>query len=285
MKQTSNGRTSWGVRAALVVACAAVLPCAPAWSSDAPDPLKDPFFISLGTYIVQSDTELRVDGKGGEQGTPVDWERTFGGGDVTRFRVDAQWRFADRHKLRALWFNTDRSSTRTFDSEIDWGGETFPVDTRVKGDIAYDIYELAYEYAFFKRETYEISALIGAYYAQFDASLAATITNPDGTTQRNAKGDANLDAPLPVLGLRGQWVLPYNLSFDVSGQWFAVSIDQYSGNLQDYRGTLTWQPRKWLGIGLGYDWFSAHGDADSSNFKGKLDWNYRGPMLYYSASF
>jgi hypothetical protein len=249
------------------------------------DLLSDPFFLSLGGYLVDSDTRMRVDGKGGEQGTPIDWERTFGGGDVTRFRVDAQWRFADRHKLRVMWFNSDRSASRTVEREIDWGDETFPVGAKVKGEIKYDIYELAYEYAFFKRETYEISGSIGAYYAQWDASLSATITNPDGSNQRNAKGDASLDAPLPVLGLRGQWALPYDLSIDVSGQWFAVSLDQYSGNLQDYRGTLTWQPKPWLGIGLGYDWFSAHGDADSDSFHGNLDWTFQGPMLYYSASF
>lgn len=285
MNKKSNGRTTSGACAALIVACVAGLPCAPAWSADSPNLLEDPFVLSLGAYLVNSDTSLRVDGKAGEIGTPIDWDRTFGGGDLTRFRVEAQWRFADRHKLRAMWFNSDRSASRTLDREIDWGDETFPVDTRVKGEIKYDIYELSYEYAFFKRETYELSASIGAYYAQWDASLSATITNPDGSNQRNAKGDASLDAPLPVLGLRGQWVLPYDLSLDMSGQWFVVSIDQYSGNLQDYRGTLTWQPKPWLGIGLGYDWFSAHGDADSGNFKGNLDWSFHGPMLFYSAAF
>lgn len=139
--------------------------------------------------------------------------------------------------------------------------------------------------AFLQRETCEISASIVTYYAPIDTRLSAKVTNPDGTNERNIKGDASVDAPLPVLGLRGQWVLPYDLSVDVSGQWFYISINQYSGNLQDYRATLTWQPHKWLGVGLGYDWFSAHGDVDQSNFKGNLDWNYQGPMLYYSVSF
>ncbi len=254
-------------------------------SEDAPDPLKDPFFVSLGTYLVNTDTTVRLDGTTQNSGTPVDLDRAFGDATSTRFRFDAMWRFAERHKLRALWFNTSRSNSKTIDEEIDWGGETFPVNSRVKGDINWDIYQIAYEYSFLRRDTYELSASIGAYYAAFDSSLSATITNPGGTTQRNAKGDASVDLPLPVLGLRGLWALPYDLSLDVSGQWFSASIGDYSGNLQDYRATLTWQPKTWLGIGLGYDWFQAHGDVDASNFKGNLDWTFQGPMIYYSVLF
>jgi hypothetical protein len=256
-----------------------------ALGAEAPDLLKEPFIVSLGSYVISADTSVRVDGDAGERGTRVNWERTFGGGDLTRFRVDLQWRFAEHHKLRALWFNSDRSKTKTIDREINWGDTTFPVDARLKGNINYDIYELAYEYAFFRRDTYELSASIGAYYGQFNASLAGDIASPDGTSQIHAKADASINAPLPVLGLRGQWLLPYNLSLDVSGQWFKASINQYNGDLQDYRGTLTWQPKEWLGIGFGYDYFSAHGDTDSHSFKGSLDWTFQGPMIYYSAAF
>lgn len=273
-----------GLRGAAML-LGATLACPTAMAADEPDVLSDPFIISLGTYLVNADTTLRIDGKAGDKGTSVDWDKTFGEGSLTRIRVDAQWRFAERHKLKVLWFNTERSKTRTFDREVEWGDETFPVNAKVKGDINYDIYELAYEYAFFRRDTYELSASIGAYYAGFDASLSATITDPDGTTQRNAKSDANVDLPLPVLGLRAQWALPYDLSLDLSGQWFSLSIDQYSGNLQDYRATLTWQPNKWLGLGLGFDWFQAHGDVDKGNFNGNLDWSFQGPMAYYSVSF
>jgi hypothetical protein len=273
------------LRAAVTVAILAGLPVSTAFGADAPDPLNDPFFVSLGTYLVNVDTTMRLDGATQGSGTPVDWDRTFDDASGTQFRVDGMWRFAERHKLRALWFSTSRSKSRMIDEEIDWGDETFPVDTKVKGDINWDIYQLAYEYSFFRRDTYELSASIGAYYAAFDASLSATITNPGGTTQRNAKVDASVDLPLPVLGLRGLWVLPYDLSLDVSGQWFSLSIDEYDGNLQDYRATLTWQPNRWLGIGVGYDWFQAHGDVDASNFKGDLDWTFQGPMIYYSVLF
>jgi len=48
---------------------------------------------------------------------------------------------------------------------------------------------------------------------------------------------------------------------------------------------VTWQPKKWLGVGLGYNRFSVDVDVDGDNFNGSLDWTYSGPMAFYSVSF
>jgi hypothetical protein len=264
---------------------AVIVISAPALAEDAPDPLNDTWNLSLGLYGLETQTDVSVDGKLGDRGTKVDWERTFGeDGSQNRFRLDAQWRFADRHKLQMMWFDSNLSNTRTIDREIEWEGETYPIGAKLKGTMDFYMIQLDYEYAFWRRDTYEISASIGAYYASWDAGISATFDDPDvGTVTQ--KGDASLAAPLPVLGLRGQWVLPYNLSLDVSGQWFYLSIDQYDGNLQDYRAALTWQPKSWLGLGLGYDWFAADANVDQSNFHGSLDWQFNGPMIFYNVSF
>ena len=143
----------------LVAAALAVLAPA-AWAAEAPSLLEEPFLLTLGTYVVESDTEATLNGSG-SVGDRVNWEQTFGGGDVTRFRVDGQWRFADRHKLRALWFNSSRDGARTLDGDISWGGEIFPVDARVRGEANFDVIELAYEYSFLRRDTFEVSASAG----------------------------------------------------------------------------------------------------------------------------
>jgi hypothetical protein len=255
-----------------------------AGAAEAPNLLEDSFSLALGTYIVDSDTEVRLDGSTGE-GTTLDWERTFGGGDVTRFRVDGQWRFADRHKARFMWFSSTRDASRTLEEDIDWGDETFPVDANVNGEFGFDVYELAYEYAFLRRDTYEVSASIGLHYTQLDLTLSARAESSNGTLEADISETGSVGAPLPVIGLRGQWSLPYDLWIDAGAQYFALSIDEYDGSLTDLRATITWQPKTWLGIGLGYNRFSVDVDVDKSDFKGSLDWTYQGPMLFYSASF
>lgn len=279
------GRHAHGMMVAAGIVLGVAAPCGLAFGADKPDPLNDTWEVSFGLYSVDTQSNVSLDGTAGDKGTKINWDKNFGGGSLARFRFDGQWRFAERHKLQASWFNSSNSRTRTIDTSFDWGGVTYPVGAKVKGDLNYDIYMLDYEYAFLRRESYEVSASIGAYYAKWDAKLSADFTDPGGPGAVSHSGTAKLNAPLPVLGLHGRWALPYDLVADLSGRWFYLSVNQYSGSLQDYMGILTWQPKAWLGIGVGYDWFLAHGDVNQSDFKGSLDWNFNGPMIFYRASF
>lgn len=255
-------------------------------ADDTPSILTDQFQLSLGTFVLNSDTEVRFDGDT-SIGTPIDWENTFGGGDQTRFRVDGHWRFGDsgRHKARFMWFSSSRDGSKTIDDEIEFGGEVFPVDAKVDAEFSFDIYELSYEYAFLKREDYEVAGSIGVHYTSLSASLSAKAATSNGSLAADIEREGNVDAPLPVIGLRGLWALPHNFFVDAGAQFFALSIDEYDGNLQDYRVMVTWQPKKWLGIGLGYNQFSVDVDVDADKFNGSLDWTYSGPLLSYSAVF
>jgi hypothetical protein len=255
-----------------------------AFADEAPNLLTDSFSLALGTFIVGTDTRVRLDGKTGE-GDRVNWENTFGSGDVTRFRLDGSWRFADRHQLRFLWFNAGRSDQAKLEEDIEWGGETFPVTAKVKGEFDFDIYELAYEYAFLRRDSYELTGTIGLHYTGLSLALSAKASASGGTLEGNLRKEGSVGAPLPVIGLRGLWSLPHDLWLNVTAQYFALSIDEYDGNLQDYKLMLTWQPKKWLGFGIGYNRFAVDVDVDSTDFTGSLDWTYDGPMIQYSMAF
>jgi hypothetical protein len=253
--------------------------------AEEPDPLENPFHLTLGTFLVNTDTEVRVDGKLGT-GTPVDFDKTFGDeGDQSRFRLDGSWRFAERHRVRAMIFSTSRSNSREFDRDIEWEDEVFPVGVRIKGEVDFSVYQVAYEYLFLRRESWELGASIGVHYTTFDAKLSATLQTPGGTGSGKRSADANLDAPLPVIGLHGTWSLGHDLWLDGTAQFFSLSINEYSGNLQDYRIGLFWQPKSWAGIGIGYNRFTVDADVDTSGFKGALDWTYDGPIIYYSVMF
>jgi hypothetical protein len=255
-------------------------------ADDAPNILSDPFQLSLGTFAFTSDTEIRFDGDT-SAGTPVDWENTFGGGDQTRFRVDGHWRFGDsgRHKVRFMWFNSSHSGSKTIEEDIHFGDVTFPVDAKVKADMGFDIYELAYEYAFLRRDTYEIAGTIGLHWTSLSSSLSAKASTSGGNLEGDIKREASVDAPLPVIGVRGLWALPHDFYIDAGAQFFSLSFDKYDGSLQDYRVMAVWQPKKWLGIGLGYNQFNVDVDVDGDKFNGNLNWKYHGPMLSYSAVF
>lgn len=284
---TLNESRAWPLLCpwAAAVLCAALLSGSPpARAADAADALNDSFYLSLGSFILKTDTKVRLNGEDLD-GSLLDWEQTFGSGDVTRFRIDGHWRFADRHKLRFLWFNSSRSDSRRIEHEIDWGGETFPADTRVDARFDFDTYELAYEYAFLRRPGYELAGSIGLHHTDLALALSARVSANGEQIKEDISEKASAAAPLPVVGLHGTWILPYQLWLDLSAQYFAISIDEYDGRLVDYKATLTWQPRKWLGLGLGYNKFAVDVDVGKDTFDGSLDWAYSGPMIFYSAVF
>lgn len=272
------GRTGMGLALGLLW-----LSAPPIAASGAPNLLADPFQVSLGTFIMDFDPTLRLDGEG--RGTPVDFKGTFGGGDLTRFRVDGSWRFRDRHKLRAGWFNYSRTRSAIIDEEISWGDEVFPVDARVQSEFDFDVYQLGYEYAFRRSASYELAAAIGLHVTDLSASLSARASTQEGASERASAETGSATAPLPVIGLSGLWALPNDLWLNASAQLFYLTYGDFEGRIQDYRLTLTWQPQKWLGLGIGYDYFSVNVDADRPSFDGKIEWTYSGPLLFLSASF
>lgn len=259
-------------------------------AAEGPNLLEDDWQFSLGSFLINSEPTVKLNGTtSGEirPGTDVNFDEALGGGDATRVRLDGSWRMTDsgRHKLKMLAFSASRDNTRKFDEPIDWGDATFQTDVDIKSEFKFSVVELAYEYEFMQRENYELGASAGVHYTKLEASLSGQATVGDSTTPIDYSDESSVDLPLPVFGLHGLWRLPQNFWIEASAQYFALSIDEYDGDLKDYRVTLTWQPSKWLGVGLGYDMFDVNVDVDKTDFNGSLEWKYDGPMLFYSVSF
>lgn len=271
--------------AAACVGAALVLAAAPEAVADDANLLETNGYLSLGTFINGSRLKIRLDGEAGETGTEIDWNSTFGDSDETRFRLDGLWRFADRHYLRLLYTDYSRRRTATFDEDIEWGDETIPAELDVESELGFDIIALAYQYAFLKRENYELSGTIGLHYTTFDASLRAKLELPDEELTAELGDTASVDAPLPVIGLHGLWNLGRNFYLEGQAQFFAISIDGLDGDIINYRASLIWQPKKYIGIGAGYDFFEVDVDATKDRFTGSMTWEYSGPQVFFNIGF
>jgi hypothetical protein len=267
------------------ITCIATLLAGRAMAADrAPDLLTDAFQATAASYFVQSAQTIQLNGESGA-GDRVDWDQEFGGIDTRRIRLDGHWRFTDRQKVHMTMFGASHERTAVLEDAIAWGEETYPASARVETDFSFDIVEFAYEYAMLRRDNYELNGSVGLHYMTVTASLEADAESSGRTLTEDISETARLDAPLPVIGVGGVWSLRHDFWIDASAQFFALSIDDYNGHLQNYRASLTWQPRSWLGIGVGFNYFAIDLDADKDNFDGTLVWSYRGPLVFYRASF
>jgi hypothetical protein len=253
----------------IATACALLL--APSLAAaEAGNPLTDRFSLSLGTFLLDTNTQLRVDGTGG-RGTEID-----------SFRIDGYWRFKERHKLRILYFDNSRKNTRTIDRDITIRDQVFPVNAEVSTHFSTSVGELAYEYAFWRREHYEIAGTFGLHNLQFKLGLAAAQT---GGGTANLDQTAKADGPLPVIGLRGIWRLGEQWTFDAQAQFFRIKINPYDGRLSDYTASFIWMPLTHVGIGAGYNEFVTRLDVSADQFNGNMRWRYGGARIFVTASF
>jgi hypothetical protein len=244
------------------------------------DALNDTAELSLGTFLLTTNTTVRVDGSGRE-GTPVNLEHGLGITNHDSFRLDGYWRFLTKHKIRVMYFDQNRSASRTIDQEIEFNGETYPINTDVSTRLDTRIFEVAYEYAFLRSEHYELSGSVGLHNVTFDLSLAAT-----GTTQNvSTSAKASVDGPLPVFGLHYVYQLNPQVSFDLMGQFFKLKFQQYDGSIQDYTASVIYMPWKNVGIGGGWNSFITNVNVDASKFNGNLNWRYGGVRLFVNLAY
>lgn len=268
-----------------VLALAWGLAMAPTAGADDADLISGKGYASLGVFSNESDLTIRVDGEAGEIGTEIDWNEKFGGGSKSRFRLDGVYRFTEKHHLRMMYTDYSRSNKRTLDQDITWQGDTILAGSSIKGETSFSIIEAAYEYGFRPSEDLEFGLSAGLHWATFEASLKADIQTPGGGTSGTLGGTASVDLPMPVFGGRVLWRIGGDFYLDAMAQWFSLSFDEYDGSITNYRAALVWQPKKWAGIGLGYDSFTVDVDVDGDKFKGSMDWTYQGPQVFYNISF
>jgi hypothetical protein len=279
----SRGRKEREVREVLVAAAVLAMAVAgPLWSQgDDDDRLLDAdVVLGFGGFLLSTDTTIRLDGETAGSGTEIDLERDLGFEDADRFRFDGLWRISPRHHLRGAWFEMNRDAERRVERNVEFGDIVIPISSEVTADLSTSIAQLSYEYAFLRRDSYEIAGSIGVHRVRFELDLSATV----GSFQTRSD-TAETSAPLPVIGLRGLWRLGREVYLDASAQYFAASIDEYDGDLQDFRVAIVWMPWRTFGFGAGYNHSRIDLDVEKSSFNGELKWEYGGAILFGTLAF
>lgn len=268
-------------RICMMVAALNVLPFAGAFAGDR-GPLDQDFQASLGGFFMNFDTDVRLDGETTGTGTDINWEDEFDFKDQDRFRIDGFWRFKPNHKVRFMYFENNRGNTSVLSRDIEFGDTTFPANLQVDSRLDTRIIELAYEYAFLRRENMELSGSFGIHNIKVEAGLRGAISGGAAAeTEEVAEGDG----PLPVIGVHYLWHIGNNFYFDGLAQFFFAEIDNYNGSLQDYKLGVTWFPWRNVGVGVAYNQFVTRLDIEKDTFNGRLKLQYGGPLAYITVGF
>jgi len=183
------------------------------------------FTIKLGGYVSLTDTNIRVDGTGGlGLGTEIDLEKDIGlDEDLSTYRIDAEWRFFDRHRLNFSFFDLTREATTSLKRDTIIGDILFPTGDILNSKWEHKVYVASYTWSFLQTNKYEVGLNIGAHVTRLKLQVAG-----QGIFGLNVEVDA-VTVPLPVLGLTGAYAFTPKLVLRSNAGLFYLKIDEWEG--------------------------------------------------------
>ena len=271
---------------AAIVAVATLL-AASARAADELDTKSDlsPFSLRLGVYDMNLSTEIRVDGRGGNFGTRLNFERDLNLDDhKDTFNAALRWRFKERHFLELEYFRLDRSGFRRLDGEIRFGDNVFPIGASIRSSFTTEVTRLSYSYRIVRNRDWGLAVGAGLHVTRLRAALTEiafdNINEPIGTTEI-----AKVTAPLPVIGFGGARRLGTNWALLARAQVFSVEIDDIDGTITHGAMYFEHDTFDHFGFGFGYDWFVIDVKSEDEFWRGRVKVRFDGPMLFFKGSF
>ena len=221
------------------------------------------------------DTNVRLDSDVG-LGAVVNLEDDLGLDATTDiFRIDAAWRFADRHKVHFGIFDLSQIGSRTLDRELIIDGETYSVGESVLTDWKMRLIELGYSYRIRSNERTQWWMNVGFFVQDTEITVAETASGGDAATE-------DVVLPLPKIGIEVDHAFSNRWIGHAGADIFKLEVGDVGGSLVDLRVTLDYRFTDNFSMGAGLHWIDVTVDLNRpvSGWKGRFDWNTRGLMLY-----
>ena len=241
----------------------------------------DKYMIRLGAYIIDgSDTQFSVSSDVLGLGTVIDYSRDLGGEDSgTIPRIDAYYRFNERHSINFTSFTIDRNGSRAIaiDPPITIGDVTYSGET-INSSIKYTLYKVGYGYSFYHSSKVELTLTAGLNITSNDLSFS------------NDAGDkvesAGFTVPLPMFGLRMGYAITPKWSVNYVSEAFFIDFENtVKGALVSYEINTEYKLFKNFAIGAGLARLGANFELDANDWKGKVSDSYRGITLFSAFYF
>lgn len=234
------------------------------------------FKVTAGGFFPVNNTQVKVEGNNGNIGTEIDLESDLGFSKSTAsFLGTFDWRISKRSRLGFEYFVLDRTATKTLQRDINFGDHTYPVDGSVRGTFNVQIARIAYGYAILSKPKYQAGLLIGAHVLFADLGLKLN-ANTQSVEYRDT---FNFTAPLPDIGIWGEFVLGKRWGLYANVNYLAVKINDTDGRIISYNLAVLYNVVQNFSLTAGYTGLNFRIDTIQDRLNGFLKWGYNGPTI------
>ena len=236
------------------------------------------YFRVGGQAFTRFRTTVRVDSERMGDGTEITLEdATNLEEEIAVARFDGFYRFTDKHSMGFSYYDIDRTGSAILEEEITWDGEVFPVNITVESVFRQEVLEFSYAYSFLVRPKGVMAATVGLHTMRFSTGLREV----GGDRERNN----STDAPLPSIGIRGQYRFGEKWRFVGKINWLDVSVGDYRGKLTDTLLTVEHDTWDRIGLGFGINSFGLKLESAAANLKGLFDIKFDSFVVFFKGHF
>lgn len=272
-------RRAGGVASAMVVLMAA----GSAVSATAED---RPFTLRAGAILANVDTSVRVDPTRVEGiGAELDLESDLGLSDSPGVGfVELGYRFAPRWTVNVQYLRLSRNRSINLAREITVGDTVFPIDARVGGSFASNLYKAHVTWSLVRNDKAEVGLSLGAHVTDFSLAVEGegTVGEVAGAAREERR---EITAPLPNVGVSASYELAPRLTVVAKANYLQLRIDELEGGLTDIEANLAYEVTDRLAIGAGFRRLEYRLDVERDRFEGRVRYAFEGPFAFVTASF
>ncbi len=224
--------------------------------------------FSSFTSRVRIDSEILGPGSEFEFENVTDLEEK-----VTIGRLDGRLRFSERHSMAFSYYDINRTGGKSLETEIEWEGEVYPIGISVESLFEQKVVKLSYAYNFIDRPRGEMGFSFGVHTMDFNLGLR--------TANGLQASDAQATAPLPVIGLNGQYRIGDKWRFVGSVEWLDVTVGDYQGVFTDTVLSIEHDTFDRFGFGFGINTYGLDIEAKSGDLTGLIDLGFNSAVVYF----
>jgi len=251
-------------------------------------PTADRFRVGAFVFLPDLDTRVSATDRQGLAATEITFERDLGLSDSKSTPLAfAQWRLFKRHTLALNYFDLERSGRQVSDVAINFNGEQFSATVPIQAFFDIRTISLSYRYSILLDEKKDWYVGLGVALQELAFGLQGTSATAPATLISER---VDTTAPLPTLRTGFNYAFAENWVLAVDFGYFALELDldddeKFDGAVFNSSVGLRWQAFDYLAFNLAYADFRVDVEYEKRDLLGKVDYDYRGPVLGLSVNF
>lgn len=270
-------RSSGALDIARTVLLAAVL-LSPSAVLCQPQNAPDRFEFRIGGQVFSRFTSaVRLDSQNRGIGTEVRLEDDVNLEERVQVgRADGIYNFSAKHYVAFAAYDIERTGTRTVSRELRFGEKVFTASTSVTALFDEEVLKVAYGFRPLVRPRATLGPSFGLHVMQFAVGLSLT-----GVP---LVYDAETTAPLPVIGVRGDFQFARRWRLRGALEWFDIQLEDVDGLFSDFIVSVEHDTFERFGFGFGFNHNALDVESGDDDFRGTIDLSFDSVVLYFKGS-